>query len=317
MASLTRIAYNSGAATLTHTFYVGETPTAPTGTPTYAIVDANGTAVASGNGTLDGTAVTAALATQALLRNLTVTWTGTVEGSSRSEEDYVEIVGGHFFSTADGRASDQALSSSTKYPTADIELRRLEVEVECEEICDRAFIPRYRRIVVDGNDTRDIVLDDFEIRTIRRVAVAPTIDGTFTDLTAAQLAALAPLEDRTLRRTDGNVWTFGNSNIIVEYEYGLNRPPADLVWAAKQRLRSRLNMPLSAVPDRAISFNVADGGTYRLSTPDAWKTGIPDVDAVYARYSLRSGAGTGQDGRGIPASRTLDYTPQRYSLFHR
>lgn len=317
MASLTRIAYNSGSSTLSHTFYVGETATAATGTPTYAIVDANGTAVSSGNATIVTTTVTAPLAGQSALSTLTVTWSATVAGSARSEVDYVEIVGGFFFSTAEGRASDSALSSTAKYTTADIEQRRLEVEVECEEICDRAFVPRYRRLVLDGNDTGDLVLGDFDIRTIRRVAMAPTKSGTFTDLTGTQLTALAPLEDRTLRRTDGNVWTAGNSNIIVEYEYGLNRPPADLVWAAKQRLRTRLTMANSPVPDRAISFQVADGGSYRLSTPDAYKTGIPDVDAVYARYSLRSGAGTGADGRGVPASRTLDYTPQRFSLFHR
>jgi hypothetical protein len=66
-----------------------------------------------------------------------------------------------------------------------------------------------------------------------------------------------------------------------------------------------------------VSFTIADGGTYRLSLPDEYKTGIPDVDGPYARYSRRARGATGTaGGQGAPASRTLTYTPQRNSLFH-
>jgi hypothetical protein len=312
--------------TLSHSWLVGETPTDPTGTTTYTIVDANGDAVTAGNATLvagEGR-TTAVLAGQAVLKHLTVTWAATVDGTARSEVDYVEVVGGFYFTTAEGRASDASLADPVKYPPDDIEAARLEVEVECEEICERAFVPRYRRLILDGTGTSDLVLQDAEVRSIRRVAVAPTMSGTFTDLTAGELAALAARADRTLRRTDGNVWTEGFRNVVVEYEYGLDRPPVDLVKAAKTRLRTRLNINKSSVPDRAMSFTVADGGTYRLSLPGPFTTGIPEVDAAYARYSLREGAGApnqgaagGVGGRSAPASRTLTYQPQRSSLFHR
>jgi hypothetical protein len=76
-------------------------------------------------------------------------------------------------------------------------------------------------------------------------------------------------------------------------------------------------MAKTGVPDRAISFQVADGGSYRLAMPGAYSTGIPEIDAVYARYSLRpTTSGDGQGGITRPASRQIDYTPQRWSLFH-
>lgn len=324
--AVTRV-HKTAPATLTHTWYVGETATDPTGTPTIAIVAADGVSVESGNATVSGGSsgiTTYAMSAVSTLERLTVTWTATVGGVSRVEVDYVEIVGGFFFSLAEGRASDSALSSTSTYPAAALEVARLEVEQECETICDRAFVPRYQRVTLDGSGTSDLMLQHSEpdrtasdIRSIRSVSMAPTIDGTFTAFTADELAALAVTADGMLRRTDGSTWTEGNQNVRVEYEYGLDVPPADLVRAAKVRLRSRLNIHKTGVPDRAISYTVDGGGTYRIDLPDAYKTGIPDVDAIYGRYSRRTGAGTGEGGQQIPASRTLTYQPQRYSLFHR
>lgn len=316
----------TAAATLTHTFYVGETPTDPTGTPTVAVVDANGAAVDSGNATVVGGSsgrVTFALDPVATLETLTVTWTATVAGTTVVETDYAEVVGGFFFGLAEGRAADSSLADTSKYPESALVVARVEVEAECEEICDRAFVPRYQRVVLDGSGTSELVLEHSspnrsvaDVRTIRSVSMAPTLDGDFTAFTADQLAALAVTADHTLVRTDGAVWTEERGNVVVEYEYGLSSPPPDLRRAALVRFRSRLNIHRTGVPDRAVSFAAADGGTYRIDLPGQWKTGIPDVDAVYARYSRRSGAGTGINGRSVPASRQLNFDPQRHTLFH-
>lgn len=315
-----RIATNA-PTTLTHTWYVGETATDPTGTPTYTIVDANGTAVASGNATVVGGSTgqtTAPLAAQTMLRLLTVAWTATVAGSTRVETDQVEVVSGYYFTLAAGRGSDASLADTSRYTTTALDTARTEVEQECETICDRAFLPRYARAVGDGTGTDELLPRHPEagrsvadVRTLRRIAVAPTVDGTFTDLTAAELAAVAVGADGTLRRTDGQVWTAGWSNVVIEWEYGLTTPPQDLVRAALIRFRARLNLHRSSIPDRAASFTVADGGTYRLSLPEAWRTGIPEVDAVYERYSRRA---RGRTPRA--ASRTLNYDPQYHSLYH-
>lgn len=305
---------------LSHTWEVGETPTDPTGTPTYAIVDANGDAVASGDAAIvgDGTGqVTAGLDGQPAVALLTVTWTATVGGVTVSEVDMVEIVGAFFFTLAQARGSDDTLKDPLKYPTADLEAKRTEVEVECEEICARAFVRRYRRVVLDGTGSPDLVLPDMDVRTIRRAAVANRADGSFVDLTVGQLAALAVTGDNTVRRVDDNTWTEGTSNVVFEYEVGMDAPPADLVTASMERHRTRLQANRSGVPDRATSFTIADGGIYRLDLPGAYKVGIPSIDAVYGRYSLRPGAGPGTGGgQAVPASRTMVYQPQRGSMFH-
>lgn len=317
---LTRVAKNK-TETISHTFYVDETATDPTGTPTYAIVDANGTAVQSGNATVVGGStgrVTVVLASQSALKRLTVTWTATVSGTSVVETDYVEIVGGFFFTLAQGRASDASLSDTTKYPTADLITKRLEVEVECETICDRSFVPRYERVVLDGTGTSSLLLkmsdpvrSIADIRTIRAVTMAPQLDETFVAFTAAELAALSPQPDGTLVRIDGDIFTAGLRNVIVELEYGLDGAPADLVTASLTRLRSRLNLNKTAVPDRATSYSLGEHGVYRISMPGKYETGLPEVDAVYTRYSRRS-----TDKNKVPASRSLNYNPQYHSLFH-
>ena len=61
----------------------------------------------------------------------------------------------------------------------------------------------------------------------------------------------------------------------------------DLKRAVLTRLRHRLNFARSGIPDRAVS-QIDLTGSYQLDLPGAYKTGIPEVDATYARYSLRS-----------------------------
>lgn len=315
----------SQAATLSHTFYLDEAATDSSATVTYAVTDANGDSVTSGNATSAGAGTgryTFTLAAQSTLKRGQIAWTGTIGGSATTEYDHFEVVGGFYFNLADGRNSDESLSSSERYPTDDLKLKRLEVEVECETICDRAFVPRYERVILDGSGTSRLVLkmsdperSIADIRTIRRISVAPDLDETFVDYSAAQLAGVAPQADGTLIRTDGNVFTEGYRNVIVEFEHGLDRPPSDLVTACLTRFRSRLNFNKNGIPERAVSYSMGDFGTYRLSMPDTYSTGLPDVDSVYSRYSRRTN-GTGPNAKRVPASRSLHYRPQRYSLFH-
>lgn len=306
----------TAAATLDHTFYVGETGTVSSTTVAVAITDANGTAVTSGNATSAGAGrYTFPLPPQAALALLTVAWSATIAGAAVVETDEVEIVGGRFFTLPEARSSDSSLKDVGKYPTAELERVRLEVEQECEEICDRSFFPRYKRVVLDGTGTSELMLSGSDIRLIRSVTMAPRVGQTFIAFSVSELAALAVTPDRVLKRTDSRIFTAGRSNVVVEFEYGLDRIPKDLQRATFTRLRDRLNMSKTGVPDRALSYTTPDGTSYRLDQPGAYKTGIPDVDALYGRYSLRS-TSSDTDGRQVPASRTLDYDPQRYSLFH-
>jgi hypothetical protein len=328
---LVRIA-RSMPGTLRHTFYAGdaETPLTLSGAPQVTVTTPDGAQVATGTATTDGVGGwTFALAGQPDLTELTQTWTGTLPDDAGQvvESGQVEICGGHFFSIRKGRDSDADLSDTDRYTTADLIQARLEVEQECEWICAQAFVPRWRRLRVDGTGTSDLVLPDGGdevrggvllrgVRAVRAVTLFPRAGQAGVPLTGQQLAALTIRTGGALRRTDGTVWPAGDSNVVVDVEYGADRPPDDLVRAALTRFRSRAQLTKTQIPDRAVSFTVTEMGTYRLSLPDAFRTGIPEVDAAYGRYSRRVSASEAPGGRAVPASRTLTYTPQRYSLFH-
>jgi hypothetical protein len=167
--------------------------------------------------------------------------------------------------------------------------KRLEVEQECERICRRAFVPRFNRVTLSGNDQDRLALNNrdgkgSELRAIRAV----TVDGTAWS--AGDIADLGFTDFGTIVRPAGALWPAGTGNIVVEYEHGLDFPPSELTQAAILRLRSRIAMPLSGIPDRATSFTVTEGGTFRLSMPGKQQTGVPDVDAVYERYTRQQRA---------------------------
>lgn len=318
----TRVAVTS-AAVLTHRFEVGETLTDSTTPVAVSVTDPSGTVVTTGTATNATTGVyTYALPPQAALTSLSVAWSAIIAEAAVVETDVVEVVGGFFFTLAEGRGSDATLADRDKYPTADLDEKRLQVEEECEAICDRAFVPRYARVTLDGTGSADLILAHPDpdrsvahIRKIRSVKMAAQSGGTPVDFTTGQLAALIVRNDSTITRTDGQWWDEGYGNVVIEYEYGLDGPPEQLRQAAMVRLRSLLNVNKTGIPDRAASFTAGDGGTYRLTMPGAYATGLPQVDAVYARYSRRSGTAA-NGGRQVPASRTLDYDPQRTSLMH-
>lgn len=322
----------TAAALLPHTFYIGESATDSSTTVTVAVTDATGASVASGNATSVGAGTgeyTFLLPAQPQLAMLTAAWTATIGGVTIVETDTVEICGGFLFGLVEGRDSDDTLADSNKFTTEKLVTARQETEEECELICGQAWVPRYRRVTLDGTGTRDLVLPDGGdmlvsgmllrgVRTIRSAKVAPRVGQTFVALSPTELAALTVRPDGTLRRTDGNAWYEGDSNVVIEYEYGQDGPPEPLKRVAMLRFRSRLNLNRSGVPERAISFTAVEGGTYRIDLPGELKTGLPEVDAVYSRYSRRNGAGTGNDGgKPVPASRPLVYQPQSNSLFHR
>lgn len=263
---------------------------APAGAVTVGVVRDDGTTLVaagtatSGTGALPRTyALTAANNT--LLDLLTVTWTDAGDGSTHVT--YVEVVGGYYFTIAEARASDAVLVDVTKYPSPLITEKRREVEEEFEEICGVAFVPRYRKQVVSGPGASRFRLDRKEVRAIR--SVRDYSDATnYVAWTAAELATLVLDDDGLLTSRTGVTFYGGDRNLVIAYEHGYSRPPAGIKRAAMERARYLMNKPKTGVPDRATSFSVAEGGTYRLDTPGALKTGMPDVDAELARASRRT-----------------------------
>lgn len=284
---------------------------APPGTVTIGVTKADGTVVVAAGTATAGSGSsprTYTLPATATLELLIVTWTT----AGLTFTTLVDVVGSFYFTIAEARAIEPSLGDATKYPDTDLVRVRHEVEDELEYICDVAFVPHYRRMTLDGSGTGDLVLEDNQLRSVRSVRTYSSATS-YTSLTSTELADLDLDDDLVIHRPAGFVFDdTRRGNTVVEYEYGYDRPPTDLKRAAIRRLRSRLNLANSGVPDRATSFTVTDGGTYRLDMPDSYKTGIPDVDAVYERYSRRV-LGT---GGAVPASGSIDFNPQRYSLFH-
>ena len=264
--------------TLTHTFVVGETPTAPTGTLEATVKRAaDGTAISGSPFTYSvaGTECSFALPAQANLDILTVDWAGTVAGAALVARDTVEIVGGFYFGLGEAR-TEFALAAA--YTTEKLAAKRLEVEDECERICRRAFVPRFAYQTLTGSGTERLAVKHSELRTLRAV----TVDGVAW--ATGDVSAVILSEHGVLRRPAGALWP-QDASIVVEYEHGLDFPPEEVKQASMLRLRSKLGLAKSNVPRNALSYTVQDGGTYRLTTPGRDSTGDPDVDAAYQRHA--------------------------------
>lgn len=198
-----------------------------------------------------------------------------------------EAVGGFYFSAVAAREFDSSITT-TNFPNATVRQYRDIVETECEWITGTAWVPRYKRLRVDGSGNGTLNLPVWNPRSVRSVRHY-TSATAYTELSADELAALEVKEWGRLSRLDGGVFTAGANNVVVEVEHGYDRPPADLREATLKRLRYLLNNVKSGIPDRATSFTVSDVGVFSISTPGqrgAW-TGIPEVDAVYDRYSVK------------------------------
>jgi hypothetical protein len=272
---------------MSHTFYDGGSAVDAAGPVTWTQKRLDGTTVNTGTATHGGTGqYSFPLPASAVLDTHTVDWSGTFGGAAVTVRDFVEHVGGFLFSLYDARNMPSPLSASL-YSDAMLAKYRIGTEQECEDICRVAFVPRFKRRVFSGNGTPNIVTPDLMLRTLRAI----TVNGT--PFTGPELAAVGVTDSGLITLDTGwtaqGVWPRGNRNIIAEYEHGYDMPSQGISEAAVVRLRSRLTKGDTTVPYRAISFSTVEGGTYRLSTPGRYKTGIPDVDAAYEGATLDPG----------------------------
>lgn len=228
----------------------------------------------------------------------------------------VEVVGRWFFTVADLRASHPTFQAQPQTWTAPVLAGYRDLaEREAEWICGRAFVPRFRRVTLDGTGEGALQLPDTDVRSL----VSVTEDSTV--YTPTQLAALKLYGSGRLERAWGDIWASGQENLLFVYQHGLDAPPPEVRHASMTRAMEMafVGGPNgSAIPRRATSMTT-DGTTIQLDRAGRLKTGNPDVDAVYDRWSLRSSAGgDGATGGGsvAPASRSIDINPQYDSLFH-
>lgn len=204
---------------------------------------------------------------------LTVTWTAGAVTATTS----VEVAGGYYFTITDARATDESLANEPKFPTPLLVEMRQVVEEEFETICGVAFVPRFT--VEDVRPSDGVAALSFaQLREV--VSITQVTDGTSEAVTDLDL--FDGVSGPGLRGPFDRCGYYR-----IAYRHGYDRPPADVKNAAIVRLLDRATTFRRGIPDRATSFSVTDGGTYRLDQAGPLRTGIPDVDATLARWHRR------------------------------
>jgi hypothetical protein len=271
------------AATIKFTFQVDGTATDPSpDTAKIGIVRDDGTeVVAPGTSVVnDGTGVfsyTLDPGDTSQLDILKASWTLTYAGVQQTFDTYVEVVGGYLFSIADARKIQPFKSDTTNYTAADISAIRTMAEIALEDVIGTAFVPRYRRQVIDGTGRALMFLNVPRPITIRSVKQSGVAFGS------TQLAQVQMRPTGSLFLPTG--WTSGVGNYEIVYEHGFPYPPPRVSRAAL--LLAKRWLVDGPYDDRATAISTEDG-TFSLVTPGVRGAmfDIPEVNAVVAEYSV-------------------------------
>lgn len=288
------------AATISQTFYNGSSPVEADGVVNVLAKKADGTTLFN-TAAVNDPAVGVykiVIPAQANLNLLTLTWTGTFSGTVVSIDTTVEIVGGFYFSIAELRNYDSALQNVTRFPNDALIDARNEVEAEFEDICGRAFVPRFHRergVEID-KDGGMISLEKAEPINILSIKVNAT---DYTSWATSGYLIKDTVSPRTLLlRYDAlQMTTYDSlySPVDMEYEYGMPQTPVLIKKKALKRAKQFLLGQNSTIDERALTMNLPDIGSVSLATPGVRgsETGVPDIDVVLRRYTLGGSSGVG------------------------
>lgn len=196
-----------------------------------------------------------------------VRWDG---GSTAVDVTGAEVVGGRLFGVQELRAADPELTAE-RFPAGVVETVRTIVEAEFERITGRSFVRRLGYFPVGELPECGHLLP---VRDVAEVTALGAEPGPVAVERAGAYAYRPELPDGTTG---------------VEILHGLPHVPDGIKRAGLLFARWLLLEDRSGIPDRATSFQPADGGTYSLSTPGRGgaETGLPAVDAVLAGYRHR------------------------------
>lgn len=305
---MSQLLAGTGPYALTKVWYVDGTAT-DVGNVTIGIVDGNGdTVVAAATATTnnaDGT-YSYSLADQANPDILTITWTRASTGADLV--DRVELVGNWLFTEnqartfsakADATSALIPLASATEYPDDTIADERARLTDDLEYWTGRAWIPRYARLELAGNNSSVLDLaygncqtsDGYQIHRPGRLAdIGVILSATISD---TDVAANVRVDSRrrALILTNGSTWTASTTNdpynVVVEYVYGLPYLVDGVDRIALKELVNRL-VP-SAWPDRVISADT-EYGTTRFIQPGGPMQNVsqlPEVNDWVNRHDAR------------------------------
>lgn len=205
----------------------------------------------------------------------TVLW---FDGEEQLAADNLEVVGGHLLSLADVRAGDSEFADPQRFPPARLRNARAYVEDEFDLITGRSFIRRVGAAVSHADGSGYMLTGFRDSPKLLSVSV----DGEDVDASAYTADESGVIEGPALDDDTG-------SAVAVTVEYGFVSVPEDVRRVAGIRVRSVVSQRDSGLPDRATSIVSPDGGQINLATAGraGYETGIPEVDAVLARYTWR------------------------------
>ena len=272
-------------------------PGDPGGTVTVGVVASDGSTVISSGTATSGSgseprAVALTAAQTADLEVFAATWK---IGSTTVATTEHWVVGGFLYSIADLRNRERSLADSARDESTVLREVRDEIEETFEGATGVPWTPRLH-LVTSLRDHDGYSLDTrrTHARTVRWCRLWST-ESSYTELTAAELAEIAPAEDGILTLP---VSTSGAWKVTAAVEVGFWQPgsavvgsqvPADVRRQALLAARAGTNQARSGIPDRATSQQLADGGSVTLATPGVgrWITGIPTVDELLKRRDRR------------------------------
>lgn len=250
-----------------------------TGSVGVTITDDAGDSVQTGTATDSGVGIyTLALntAVRGDLGRYEAVWSYTMTGVFHTVSQEFEVVSDVLFDIADLRSHDYAFEDSERYTAEMIREARDAATERIENAAQVSFSQRRRRTTLNGNGMTKMLLPDSEIDALLEVyADGVAIDETDIELDPSGVIT-HPLE-----------WSKGTQNIEVVYLHGYLTVPAPVRRAAMTVATEYL--VVSALPARATAQST-DLGEFRITMAnvDAGRdTGIPEVDAVIARFGRR------------------------------
>jgi hypothetical protein len=246
-------------------------PADPGAAVTVDVTRSDGSTIATGAATTGTTSAPRAYALAAAnnltLDYLTATWK---VGGVATATTYISVVGGYYASIAEIRAAEPSLVE-TKWPDEVILRARWETEAEFERISGVPFVPRLMRGRYSGTGGSSLVLDHGMLRSVRTIRYYSDAT-TFQPEQAANTTAIPPNEFGIARFVTYASFNEGLANVEIFSEHGYDRPPADVRRAFFARVRSRVTMSKSGIPDEATTYTPAEGGGMSFVAPPAWKS---------------------------------------------
>ena len=259
------------SATLERTFTF-----VPTTTPTVAVTRSDGTAVPTTAvaATADPATFNYTILASSLpqLDELTTVWTAMTAGEAQTFTSKIEVAGGTLFTIAEAQAMP-GLASKT---ATEIGETRTLVEDLLEHECGVAFVPRYYREKVSGDNGTVARMKWTRIRAIRSVSQDGTVLGSLAGIVGSKTGLIY----------NPSRWARGFENYDVAYEHGHSTMPTPATRAALDLCYDLFtNAPGAGGIDPRTETIITPDGTLRFGQGSF---GIRSVDQFVADYSERA-----------------------------